>query len=113
MDISIKKDLASNWFKLLQNAICDDILKIEKNKLNFQSSSWKRSVKKDEGGGEYRILKNGKIFEKVGVNFSKVYGKFPKQFQKNIPGTSKDPRLGIRNINSYAHAKSPYSCNAF
>ena len=33
MDISIKKDLASNWFKLLQNAMCDDILKIEKNKV--------------------------------------------------------------------------------
>ena len=63
MDISIKKDLASNWFKLLQNAICDDILKIEKNKVNFQSTSWNRSIKKDEGGGEYRILKNGKIFE--------------------------------------------------
>ena len=62
MDISIKKDLASNWFKLLQNAICDDILKIEKNNLNFESTSWKRSNKKDEGGGEYRILKNGKIF---------------------------------------------------
>ena len=36
MDISIKKDLASNWFKLLQNAICDDILKIEKNKVNLE-----------------------------------------------------------------------------
>ena len=48
MDISIKKDLASHWFKLLQNAICDDILKIEKNKFNFQSSSWKKSSKKDD-----------------------------------------------------------------
>ena len=47
MDISIKKDLTSNWFKLLQNAICDYILKIEKNKINFQSTSWNRSSKKD------------------------------------------------------------------
>ena len=31
MDNEIKKDLASNWFKLLQNAICDDISKLEKN----------------------------------------------------------------------------------
>ena len=31
MDIEIKKDLASNWFKLLQNAICDDISRFEKN----------------------------------------------------------------------------------
>ena len=84
MDIDIKKDLTSNWFKLLQNAICDDIVKLERNKFKFKSTSWKRNTKKDEGGGEYRILSNGKIFEKVGVNYSKVYGKFPKKFQKNI-----------------------------
>ena len=34
MDNEIKKDLASNWFKLLQNAICDDIIRLEKNKIN-------------------------------------------------------------------------------
>ena len=84
MDNSIKKDLASNWFKLLQDTICNDILELENNKIKFESTSWKRNSKKDEGGGEYRILKNGKIFEKVGVNFSKVNGKFPKKFQKNI-----------------------------
>ena len=82
MDIEIKKDLASNWFKLLQNAICDDISRLEKNRVKFKSTSWKRNEKKDEGGGEYRIITNGKVFEKVGVNFSKVYGKFPKKFQK-------------------------------
>ena len=108
MEISIKKDLASNWFKLLQNAICDDILKIEKNKVNFESTTWKRSNKKDEGGGEFRILKNGKIFEKVGVNFSKVYGKFPKQFQKNIPGASKDPRFWASGISIVMHMQNPH-----
>ena len=46
MDIEIKKDLASNWFKLLQNAICDDISRLEKNKIKFKSTSWKRSKKK-------------------------------------------------------------------
>jgi len=85
MNLETKKDLTSNWFKTLQNAFCDDICKLEKNKFKFKSTSWKRSVSKDEGGGEYRILQNGQIFEKVGVNFSKVYGKFPKQFQKKIP----------------------------
>ena len=78
MDLNIKKDLASNWFKLLQNAICDDINLLENNKVKFKTTSWKRNRNKDEGGGEYRIFENGKIFEKVGVNFSKVYGKFPK-----------------------------------
>ena len=82
MDIEIKKDLASNWFKLLQNAICDDISRLEKNKIKFKSTSWQRSKKKDEGGGEYRIITNGKVFEKVGVNFSKVFLKISKKISE-------------------------------
>jgi coproporphyrinogen III oxidase len=108
MDIDIKKDLTSNWFKLLQNVICDDIVKIESNKIKFKSTSWKRSASKDEGGGEYRILSNGKIFEKVGVNFSKVYGKFPKKFQKNIPGAEKNPNFWASGISVVMHMKNPY-----
>ena len=108
MDIEIKKDLASNWFKLLQNAICDDISRLEKNKIKFKSTSWQRSKIKDEGGGEYRIIKNGKVFEKVGVNFSKVYGKFPKKFQKNIPGASKDPRFWASGISIVMHMQNPH-----
>ena len=108
MDNEIKKDLASNWFKLLQNAICDDISKLEKNKIKFKSTTWQRSKIKDEGGGEYRIIKNGKIFEKVGVNFSKVYGKFPKKFQKNIPGANKDPRFWASGISIVMHMQNPH-----
>ena len=72
MDKEIKKKLASNWFKLLQNTICNDIEKLENKKIKFKSKTWNRSKIKDEGGGEFRILKNGKVFEKVGVNFSEV-----------------------------------------
>ena len=108
MDIDIKKDLTSNWFKLLQNAICDDIVKLETNKFKFKSTSWKRNTKKDEGGGEYRILSNGKIFEKVGVNYSKVYGKFPKKFQKNILGAEKDPSFWASGISIVMHMQNPH-----
>ena len=107
MNLEIKKDLVSNWFKTLQDAFCDDICKLEKNKSQFKSTTWKRNIKKDEGGGEYRILKNGKIFEKVGVNFSKVYGKFPKKFQKNILGAKKDPRFWASGISVVMHMKNP------
>ena len=30
MDLDIKKDLTSNWFKLLQDAFCNDICELEK-----------------------------------------------------------------------------------
>ena len=107
MNLQTKKDLTSNWFKMLQEAFCNDICKIEKNKVKFKSTLWKRNTKKDEGGGEYKILYNGKVFEKVGVNFSKVYGKFPKQFQKNIPGAKKNPKCWASGISVVMHMKNP------
>ena len=107
MNLEIKKDLTSNWFKTLQESFCDDIIKFEKNKTKFKSTNWIRNTKVDEGGGEYRILQGGKIFEKVGVNFSKVYGKFPKQFQKNILGANKDPRFWASGISVVMHMKNP------
>ena len=107
MNLEIKKDLASNWFKMLQESICNSVIDLEKNNIKFKSTSWKRNLKKDEGGGEYRILKDGKIFDKVGVNFSKVYGKFPKQFKKNILGAKKDPRFWASGISVVMHMKNP------
>ena len=107
MDLDIKKDLTSNWFKLLQDAFCNDISKLENHKTKFKSTTWKRSPDKDEGGGEYRILRDGKVFDKVGVNYSKVYGKFPKKFQKNIRGASKDPRFWASGISVVMHMKNP------
>ena len=51
MHQNIKKDLASNWFKTLQNIFCHDISKIEDGKVKFKSTNWKRNNQKDEGGG--------------------------------------------------------------
>ena len=35
MDLDIKKDLVSNWFKLLQDAFCNDIHEIKTLKLDL------------------------------------------------------------------------------
>ena len=107
MDFEIRKDLTSNWFKTLQDSICHNISELEKNKIKFKSTTWKRNQNKDEGGGEYRILKDGRIFDKVGVNFSKVYGKFPKNFQKQIPGAEKNPNFWASGISVVMHMKNP------
>jgi coproporphyrinogen III oxidase len=108
MDKEIKKKLASNWFKLLQNVICNNIEELEKNKIRFKSKIWSRSKIKDEGGGEFKVLKNGKIFEKVGVNFSEVYGKFPKEMKGKIPGTSKKLNFWAAGISVVMHMKNPH-----
>ena len=108
MDKEIKKKLASNWFRLLQNVICNNIEELEKNKIKFKSKIWSRSKIKDEGGGEFKVLKNGKIFEKVGVNFSEVYGKFPKEMKGKIPGTSKKLNFWAAGISVVMHMKNPH-----
>ena len=108
MDKEIKKKLARNWFKLLQNIICSDIEKLENKKIKFKSKKWVRNKIKDEGGGEFRILKNGKIFEKVGVNFSEVYGKFSNQMKKEIPGASKNSNFWASGISVVMHMNSPH-----
>ena len=107
MELQTKKSLTSNWFKSLQDLICKDIIKLEKGKIKFKSTNWRRNINKEEGGGEYRILKDGKIFDKVGVNFSKVHGKFPKQFQKKILGAQKNPKFWASGISVVMHMKNP------
>ena len=108
MDKDIKKKLSRNWFKILQDVICNEIESIENSSVKFNSKNWIRNKLKDEGGGEYRLLKNGKIFEKVGVNFSEVYGKFPKNFKKNIPGTKSNPNFWASGISVVMHMKNPH-----
>ena len=55
----------------LQEKICNNLEKID-SKGKFIEESWLRP---EGGGGKSRVLKNGKIFEQAGVNFSEVYGK--------------------------------------
>ena len=105
--VDVKKRLNA-IIKILQDMICFDIEEIEKNKKKFISKHWERSKKKDEGGGEYRILENGKVFEKVGVNFSEVYGKFSSDFRKKIPGTNSDPNFWASGISIVMHMKNPH-----
>ena len=108
MDAKIKKKLVKNWFKVLQDIICKDIEELEGKKNIFKSKIWFRNKSKNEGGGEFRILENGKIFEKVGVNFSEVYGKLSKKFKKKIPGTSKNANFWASGISVVMHMKNPH-----
>ena len=74
------------YFAELQNRISAAIETIDG--VAFREDSW---VREGGGGGRTRILENGNVFEKAGVNFSSVYGNMPEQFAAKIPlgsGTS-------------------------
>ena len=70
MDQIIKKKLAKNWFKTFQEVFCKEIEELEGSSNLFKYKNWERGKKSNEGGGQFRICENGKIFDKVGVNFS-------------------------------------------
>ena len=114
-DINSKKKLASIWFNQLQNIICYEFEKIEidfgkKNKLKpkiFERKIWKKSKIKKEGGGIHAKIKNGLIFDSVGVNFSEVSGKFHKNFKSQIYGTQKNTNYWASGISVVAHLKNP------
>ena len=108
MDNKTKQSLTSNWFKILQDLICKEIEELEGKKNIFKYKSWKRSVKKKEGGGRFMIFENGKIFEKVGVNFSEVYGKFSNKFKNKIPGTNKSTKFWASGISVVMHMRNPH-----
>ena len=75
-----KQKLTKEWFIKLQNIICNNVEKLEKeygSKIKFKKNKWKH--------GEFRIIK-GEVIEKGGVAFSNVIGKFPKNSQKKFRG---------------------------
>tara|TARA_B100000214_G_C23873210_1_gene583663 strand:+ start:160 stop:987 length:828 start_codon:yes stop_codon:yes gene_type:complete len=108
MNKEIKKTIVKNWFKTLQEMICKEIEELEGKKDIFNKKTWNRGKNKNEGGGEFRIYENGKIFDKVGVNFSEVYGKFSKSFKKKIPGTKNNSSFWASGISVVMHMKNPY-----
>src|SRR5438045_995520 len=76
----IAKEEIREWFTELQNNICNQ-LEAADNHGKFISDPWQRP---GGGGGVARVLTNGNIIEKGGVNFSEVYGKTPEPVLKSL-----------------------------
>ena len=116
MEISqeMEKKLASQWFAFLQRKILEEFQNLElefskKKRLKvkyFRKNIWRKDNPQD-GGGQYYILKNGQIFEQVGINHSTVQGKFHKNYKSNIPGTKKNQSYWASGISVVAHMKNP------
>ena len=71
------KDKFYTYIQHLQDTITLKLEEVDGN-AKFQEDLWKRP---EGGGGRTRVIENGAVFEKGGVNISGVHGELPKSMQ--------------------------------
>ena len=95
------KEKFYKYIQNLQDTITSKLETIDAT-ATFQEDIWKRP---EGGGGRTRVIENGAVFEKGGVNISAVHGELPKTMRKHF---------GVENANFFAcglslvlHPKNP------
>lgn len=98
----ITKEQIAEQYQLIQDEICAG-LETADGGAKFVEELWERD---GGGGGRTRIIQNGNVLEKGGVNFSAVHGKLPEAIKKAF-GVSEDDFFAT-GVSIVIHPKNPW-----
>ncbi len=103
MGKELTREEIANWLTGLQGRICEQLENAD-GAGKFRSDEWQRP---GGGGGISRVITDGNIIEKGGVNFSAVHGKAPEQVLKTLKVESTELEFFATGVSIVLHPKSP------
>ena len=104
IDTVPEPERVESWLRGLQDAICHE-LEVLDGRARFREDRWERSA---GGGGVTRVLEGGAVFEKAGVNFSRVTGKsLPPSATAARPALAGRPFLAM-GVSLVVHPENPH-----
>src|SRR5207249_1204147 len=92
---------AADYFRQLQDRICAALERAD-GLATFREDTWARP---GGGGGRTRVIADGAVFEKGGVNFSDVAGELAPEFARQLPGDG--PKFSATGVSLVLHPRSP------